>query len=92
MHQALAHEPGDDVAVAVTPIAAGDPVVVAYLDSDHIETVEARGAVPYGHKIAVHDRAAGDEVIEYGLRIGIASAGIAKGDYVHTHNLRSARW
>ena len=92
MHQALAHQPGDDVAVAVTAIEPGDSVVVAYLDSDHVETVTARGAVPYGHKIAVHDRAEGDEVIEYGTRVGIATVVIMSGDYVHTQNLKSARW
>jgi (2R)-sulfolactate sulfo-lyase subunit alpha len=38
------------------------------------------------------DIAKNDEVIEYGTRIGIATQDISKGDYVHTHNIRSARW
>ncbi len=42
--------------------------------------------------MALRDVARGDRVIEYGLPIGIASVDIARGDYVHTHNLRSAKW
>ena len=92
VHQALAHQPGDDVAIAVSPIVSGDQVTIAYLDAEEMETITARGDVPYGHKIAVRDRATGDSVIEYGTQIGIAAAGIVAGDYVHTHNLKSARW
>lgn len=91
-HQALAHRPGDDVAIAVSPIAAGDAVAIAYLESDDLGTITARGDIPYGHKIAVRDRAEGENVIEYGTRIGIATTKIVTGDYVHVHNVRSARW
>jgi (2R)-sulfolactate sulfo-lyase subunit alpha len=48
--------------------------------------------VPLGHKFAMADLSVGDEVIEYGVRIGVASRAIGTGEYVHTHNLRSARW
>jgi hypothetical protein len=34
----------------------------------------------------------GADVIEYGVRIGRAPEGLAVGDYVHTHNIKSARW
>ena len=34
----------------------------------------------------------GEDVIEYGVRTAIASADITRGDYVHIHNVRSARW
>ncbi len=36
--------------------------------------------------------AEGADVIEYGVRTAIASADITTGDYVHIHNVRSARW
>jgi len=29
---------------------------------------------------------------KYGIKVGIASQPIKKGDYVHTHNMRSYRW
>lgn len=92
VHQALVHQPGDDVAIAVSPIATGEKVTIAYLDAEEMETITARSDVPYGHKIAVRDRSAGDSVTEYGTQIGVAVADIVAGECVHTHNLKSARW
>jgi len=65
---------------------------VNYLDDRAPESVEVKSPVPLGHKVALADVASGADVIEYGLRVGIASADITRGDYVHTHNVRSARW
>jgi (2R)-sulfolactate sulfo-lyase subunit alpha len=31
-------------------------------------------------------------ILEYGSEIGYASAKIAKGAHVHTHNIKSLRW
>lgn len=49
------------------------------------------GDVPYGHKIAVRDIAKGELIIKYGEEIGIATAPIRRGEYVHVHNLDSLR-
>lgn len=87
----LAHLDGDAVAVAVRDVEPGS-AQVNYLDEREPETVEVKAPVPLGHKVALTDVASGADVIEYGLRIGIASADITRGDYVHTHNVRSARW
>ena len=87
----LAHHDGDAVAVAVRDVEPGS-ARVNYLDEREPETVEVKAPVPLGHKVALKDVASGADVIEYGLRIGIASADITRGDYVHTHNVRSARW
>ena len=38
------------------------------------------------------DHAEGEAIIKYGIKVGIASKPIKKGDYVHTHNMRSYRW
>ena len=40
-----------------------------------------------GHKYAIRPIAAGENVIKYGNPIGHATADIAVGDHVHTHNL-----
>ena len=48
--------------------------------------------MPIGHKIALKDLAVGDTVIKYGEDIGKVVAPIAKGDHVHTHNLKTKRW
>ena len=87
----LAHRTGDAVGVAVQDLDPG-AVTGGYLDSDQVEEVELRHHVPLGHKLALRDVAAGQEVIEYGLPIGRATAAIERGDYVHTHNLRSIKW
>ena len=50
------------------------------------------GTYRLGHKIAVEECGGGGEVIEYGVRIGRSPEGFGVGDYVHTHNLKSARW
>jgi len=71
-------DPRDDVAVALRPVLAGEPVadgVVAGVD------IEA------GHKVALHPIGAGDEVRKYGWPIGRARTAIAPGEHVHTHNL-----
>jgi altronate hydrolase len=43
--------------------------------------------VPRGHKVAVRDLAAGAPIRKYGQVIGVATAPIAAGEHVHTHNL-----
>ena len=42
--------------------------------------------------VATSDIGAGGDVTEYGVRIGRATEDFRRGDYVHTHNLKSARW
>ena len=44
-----------------------------------------------GHKVALTDIAVGQPVIKYGSPIGTASAAIAAGAHVHTHNVASSR-
>ncbi|MFU8853668.1 UxaA family hydrolase [Micromonospora sp. SL1-18] len=79
------------MAVAVKDVEPGQ-AHVGYLDDSAPAAIDVTASIPLGHKVALRAVAAGDDVIEYGLRIGIASADISKGDYVHTHNVRSARW
>ncbi len=42
-----------------------------------------------GHKYALRDIKAGENIIKYGSPIGHATANIKKGDHVHTHNLKT---
>jgi (2R)-sulfolactate sulfo-lyase subunit alpha len=92
MDRILAHRSGDDVAVAVDDIAAGDDVTGRSLDGGERVSVRARDDVLLGHKVALVDRAAGSEIVEYGVPIGEATADIRAGDHVHVHNVRSIRW
>jgi hypothetical protein len=75
--------PGDSVLVLRERIEAGETVMVEGL------AVTVPEALALGHKIARVDLAEGEQVLKYGAPIGRASRAIAKGDHVHTHNLRS---
>jgi (2R)-sulfolactate sulfo-lyase subunit alpha len=91
-HKFLIHKQGDHVGVATSPIASGEQALGVFMDDDSTIEVEAKGDIPIGHKIAIAALEPEAEVLEYGIRIGKAPEGFALGDYVHTHNIKSARW
>ena len=74
----------DNVAVAVTDLRAGSVVRLGGL---HIEVAQD---LPFGHKVALRPIHRGEEVLKYGCPIGRATADIAVGEWVHSHNLRSS--
>ncbi|HEY1328910.1 MAG TPA: UxaA family hydrolase [Casimicrobiaceae bacterium] len=79
----------DNVAVVLQPVAAGDTVLVK--GAEGMREVRATEAIALCHKIALADIAPGDAVVKYGECIGEASAPIARGSWVHVHNVRSRR-
>ena len=81
-----------NVGVTVVDIAAGERAQGIFMDDDSAIEVEARQAVPLGHKIAIVQLPTGAAVLEYGIPIGKTTRELEPGTYVHTHNLRSARW
>ena len=91
-HGILMHEPVDDVGVAVVDLKAGHEAVAVTLEGEQVGSVAALEGIPLGHKIAMRDIPAGDKVIKYGRPIGQATQDIARGAWVHTHNLKSIRW
>jgi (2R)-sulfolactate sulfo-lyase subunit alpha len=91
-HSFLIHEDSDDVGVAVMDLESSQEVTGVYIESGRSVSLKSRAAVPLGHKIALRDLAEGADVIKYGVRIGRTIAEVHAGDYVHTHNLRTARW
>lgn len=72
---------GDDVAIAIRPVAAGE--VVAVNGSE----VRSLADIPAGHKFAYHGVKEGDPVHKYGQIIGFATRDIQAGEHVHAHNL-----
>ena len=91
-HGALVHDQEDDVAVVVSDISAGDAVTAVTLEGEKIATVEATMDIPLGHKIALREIAKDADLIKYGRSIGRATTNIAKGEHVHTQNIKSVRW
>jgi altronate hydrolase len=73
----------DNVAVVLADISAGETVK---LGNHEFEVVEA---AKRGHKVALIDIAADDNVIKYGSPIGHATQFIKAGSTVHVHNLKT---
>ncbi len=83
--EALLMHPDDDVALAIQDLVAGHSIQIEG------RSVTLKGPVPSGHKFALRSIARGERVRKYGQPIGRATADIAAGDHVHTHNLESLR-
>jgi len=91
-HNILMHENKDDVGVAVVDLKAGDAGSAVTLDGRPVCTVSVTQDVPLGHKVAMRNVARGKPVSKYGRPIGKAVQAIARGEHVHTHNLKTQRW
>jgi hypothetical protein len=87
--QATCLSEADNVATLLRGVAVGETVTV---EAPHGRfAVVAREPVALCHKIAVADIPLGARIVKYGEVIGEAVAPIARGAWVHTHNLRSLR-
>lgn len=75
----------DNVIVALQTLAQGTEVIL-----EDGRKITANVEVPAGHKMAIQDIPAGSEVIKYGYRIGNAKEDIGIGDWIHTHNVKTA--
>ena len=73
----------DNVAVALSPIAAGETVSAGNV------SVTALEDIPQGHKIALFDIAEGENVIKYGFPIGHTLCEAKAGSWMHTHNVKT---
>ena len=89
--QFLLHNDGDNVAVAMDDLQPGTLHGLSVHEGTKYQAV-LNHAIPLGHKFALVDIPEGEFIIKYGIKVGLASAPIKKGDYVHTHNMRSYRW
>ena len=91
--QLLVHDRRDNVGVVVVEdLAAGADMLAVVTEDNSDFHIAALKATSIGHKIALKDLAVGDTVIKYGEDIGKVVAPIAKGEHVHTHNLKTKRW
>lgn len=77
MADVLKIQPHDNVAVALRPLKAGEYLADVSLMQD----------VPTGHKFALKEIIAGNDIIKYGNPIGHAKVTIQAGEWVHTHNV-----
>jgi (2R)-sulfolactate sulfo-lyase subunit alpha len=89
----LIHDAHDDVGVVVVEeIDAGQQLTGWCMETDETVTVKTLEPIPLGHKIALRDIKAGEDVIKYGEIIGRAVADIATGAHLHVHNTKTKKW
>ena len=81
---ALRIHPADSIATCLSDAAVGQCVEVEG------QAIALLDAIPRGHKFALAPIARGAAVIKYGFPIGVATADIAAGAHVHSHNLATA--
>ncbi len=73
----------DNVVVALRPLFKGECI-----NEDGIELV-LNSDILQGHKIAIKDLKENEDVIKYGASIGHVTTDVKKGDWLHTHNVKT---
>lgn len=81
------HE-NDKVVVALKTIPQGETLTVEV--QGETRQITALEEIPAGHKMAICDISAGEEIVKYGSRIGNAKEDIQAGQWIHTHNIKTA--
>ena len=74
----------DNVAVALQELREGEEIGLPW--GGRLRMAET---IPVSHKVALEDIAQGQVVYRYGQPIGVVSVPISRGQWVHSHNLRS---
>jgi altronate hydrolase len=83
MNRFIKINPADSVAVAIENLYAGEQLSIGN------ETIVLQDDILAGHKIALHDFAAGEDIIKYGMSIGRACGLIGKGSLINEKNIRT---
>lgn len=77
------HE-ADNVGIARMPLNTGQKLRIGS------SAIAVRSPIPAGHKIALKEIRAGEEIVRYGQPMGVSSSVIHPGEHVHTHNVTFA--
>jgi altronate dehydratase small subunit len=91
MKKAIQVDEKDNVATTTSIVEADDMVVVLSPNGKVLLKTKPIERIIFGHKIALKELDEDDEIIKYGQVIGMASKKIKVGEWVHTHNVNSAR-
>ena len=83
MTDILKINPADNVVVAIQPLSAG-----AVIEVDG-KTITVQEDIPAGHKIAIADIKAGENVIKYGFPIGHAREDKQAGAWMNENNIKT---
>lgn len=69
--------------VLLRHVKAGEPIEIGQ------QRVVMMVDLPLGHKIAARPINVGEQIIKYGVSIGVATRAISFGEHVHLHNMTS---
>ena len=83
MKEYLKVNENDNILVALIELTKGS--TLSYKDID----IELQDDIKPGHKVALRDIKKGEFIIKYGYPIGNALEDIKKGQWVHTHNIKT---
>jgi len=79
----------DNVATVLDDVEKNE--IVSCKGLTDIVELKANENIPRGHKMALSAIPGGAAVVKYGFEIGYSLCEIAKGSYVHVHNVGSKR-
>lgn len=79
----------DNVATSLRQINAGEKILIA--QGDEKRGFSVLQDIPYGHKFAIKEIKAGQEILKYGEVIGAATRDIQAGFHAHVQNIESLR-
>ena len=89
----LVHSPKDNVGVIIVEgLEAGTDMLGVVTENDTTLDLNAKHAIPIGHKVALSNLKTGDTIIKYGQDIGKMVGDAGEGEHVHVHNLKTKRW
>lgn len=86
MTEYLRINPADNVAVVIDDNGLQEGCVINIGNCE----ITLSGTVKRGHKFALDYIPQGTKVIKYGFPIGVATADIRPGDWIHSHNMATA--
>ena len=81
----------DNVATVTGDVRKGETVETLSPDGKVILRAKPVDDIAFGHKLSLKRIREGEEIIKYGEVIGVASRDIPAGEWVHTHNVDTAR-
>ena len=85
LRRSLVIDKRDNVAILLEKADAGDKIEVAGTE------FALKQAIEFGHKVALGDLKQEDSVYKYGEEIGYMMTAVAKGDWIHNHNMGCRR-
>jgi hypothetical protein len=88
MQRCFKIHPSDNVGTMLDDAAGGSIEVLGQLQQGR-QSVDLKEPIKLGHKAALADIPEGAPIVKFGVVIGLATAQIRAGQWIHLHNCRS---